>query len=491
MGKLDGLGYPSRIFNLAGTGLKRIKALLFGTVFIAPASNAALVDYFKFEDGSTNWQYIANFSSSVLIVLLSIALITLFFSHRRALRYNRKLEEIRALLEERVAERTQTLKESNTLLQKTNRLLEMEVSDHKSTEGRLRTSESYLRNILESMPVLLIGLNEDLEVTQWNKLTELRTGISEKAALGKNLWDAFPTVTLSSEQVMQVLESDRPNTIKYSQRGQYYFDITLFPLQGVEETGVVILIDDVTQQTLTENMLIQRDKMSSMGELASTMAHDIEVPLRRVLERLESLADRKESVDLEEFVGIAKEKGAQVSAIIDNLLGFAGDQSRERQIVRVPDVVNDSIELANDLLSFPSGRRFREIKIEKAYEASLPAIPGYISELKQVFLSLFRHAGYAFEELNEERVPIISIEISEHYDAVWAKIQHNGRGLTEAEQQDIFEPFFMNPQETDDEDTAWRRLSFSYFIVTEHHKGQMAVTSDMELGTTFHIQLQL
>lgn len=472
--------------------MKTIRTLLLGMLFIAPASHAALIDYFKFDDGSTNWQYVANFSSSVLIVLLSIVLVTLFFSHRKALKSNRSLEEIRAVLEQRVAERTQTLSESNTLLQKTNRLLEMEVTDHKSTMSKLSVSESYLRNILESMPVLLIGLNEKLEVTQWNKLTELRTGVAESVAMGKNLWDAFPTVTISPEQVTKVLESEQPSTIKYSQRGQYYFDITLFPLRGEGETGVVILIDDVTKRTLTENMLIQRDKMSSMGELASTMAHDIEVPLRRILERLDSMAESSGEIDIPAFVELAKEKGDQVSAIIENLLGFAGNQSKERQIVRVPDVIDHSVELANDLLSFPSGQRFREIKIEKNYEASLPAIPGYISELQQVFLSLFRHAGYAFESGEaKDQPPTIKIEVSEHYDAVWVKVQHNGRGLTESEQQDIFEPFFMNPTESDDEDSAWRRLSFSYFIVTEHHNGQMAVTSDLELGTTFHIQLQL
>ncbi|HLS99121.1 MAG TPA: PAS domain-containing sensor histidine kinase, partial [Porticoccaceae bacterium] len=49
--------------------------------------------------------------------------------------------------------------------------------------------------------------------------------------------------------------------------------------------------------------------------------------------------------------------------------------------------------------------------------------------------------------------------------------------------------FFNSP--TDHHYDASKRLSFSYFIITEHHKGQMAVTSDVNVGTTFHMQIQL
>ncbi len=46
---------------------------------------------------------------------------------------------------------------------------------------------------------------------------------------------------------------------------------------------MVILLDDVTQRVQNETMLIQRDKMSSMGEMASIMAHDINIPLRAII----------------------------------------------------------------------------------------------------------------------------------------------------------------------------------------------------------------
>ena len=60
-------------------------------------------------DGSTNWQYIANYSSGLLIIALTYTVVRLFFSRRQSQRYNIELEEIRAQLEKRVNERTATL----------------------------------------------------------------------------------------------------------------------------------------------------------------------------------------------------------------------------------------------------------------------------------------------------------------------------------------------------------------------------------------------
>jgi C4-dicarboxylate-specific signal transduction histidine kinase len=86
--------------------------------------------------------------------------------------------------------------------------------------------------------------------------------------------------------------------------------------------------------------------------------------------------------------------------------------------------------------------------------------------------------------------PTIQVILSESYDNLWIKIQHNGLGLTTEEQMNLFEPFFTGKSAAEGFD-AGQRLSFSYYIVTEQHQGNMAVTSDIELGSTIHIQLPI
>ena len=147
-----------------------MKYLIFLTIsLLSQPLSAALRMQFKYPDGSTNWQHVANWSGGILILLLSIAVINLFLTRRKVRKSNRELNEIRSELELRVQERTATLDESNRLLKETNKLLENEVDMHVSTAARLRASESYIKNILRSMPLMLVGVDKEGHITQWNK----------------------------------------------------------------------------------------------------------------------------------------------------------------------------------------------------------------------------------------------------------------------------------------------------------------------------------
>jgi len=185
-------------------------------------------------------------------------------------------------------------------------------------------------------------------------------------------------------------------------------------------------------------------------------------------------------------------KGEQVSAIISNLLAFARSRNGIKQMADIVDVMENTISLANEVVSVSGDLPFKQIKLERKFENNLPLLPCYITELKQVFLSLFRHACHALAQKKgvDGFEPTIKIILSENYDTLWIKIQHNGLGLTAEEQMHLFEPFFTDDPAAEDLDGS-QRLSFSYYIVTEQHQGHMAVTSDIDLGTTIHIQLPI
>jgi PAS domain S-box-containing protein len=470
--------------------------------------HAGITGIFKDENGKTNWQILANWSSGTLIILLSIVAISLFFARRRANRANAELTAIRKELEQRVKDRTATLDESNKLLKHSNQLLEDEVSQHVVTSDRLRSSESYIKDILTSMPLMLVGLDHEGRVTQWNKQVEKVSGIPATQALGKTLWEAYPTVSIAPEQIQQVIKKNTPIHFKQSLRSVAHYDITIYPLQSQVEQGVVILVDDVSKQTSAENMLIHNDKMSFMGELASTMAHDINVPLQAILMDLKSfqhtLADKAnidtvaddKSRQLNTILHDMSDKGEQVSTIISNLLSFARSRHDKKQLANIVDVMENAISLANDVISVSANLPFSKVLLDRKFEKNLPLTPCYITELQQVFLGLFRHACHALEvkmektPQGEEFTPTIKIILAECYDSLWIKVQHNGVGLTNEEQMYLFEPFLSNKSPEADFD-AGERLSFSHYIVTEQHQGEMAVTSDINVGSTVHIQLPI
>jgi len=261
----------------------------------------------------------------------------------------------------------------------------------------------------------------------------------------------------------------------------------------------------VTKQAAAEKMLIHNDKMSFMGELASTMAHDINLPLQAIMMDLrrfqriisgtsepQQISGSDQAQKLNTIIIDMSAKGEQVATIISNLLAFARSRNGQKQMADIVDVMENTISLANEVVSISDKLPFNQIKLDLNFEKNLPLVPCYITELQQVFLSLFRHACHALaqKKVAEGFEPSIKINLSNSYDNLWIKIQHNGLGLTAEEQMNLFEPFFTGKSTAEDFD-AGQRLSFSYYIVTEQHQGNMAVTSDVELGSTIHIQLPI
>ena len=450
-------------------------------IALASLSTSAFADMFavfRQEDGSTKWQYVANTTASVLILSLAIGLIFLIRAHLRAMRANRALTDIKATLEDRVAHRTAVLQ---------------------ATTEHLQEREAYITSIVNSMPVMLIGLDQQLQITQWNKTAEEVTGRPLKDVMGKNLWEAYAAITLTQEQVKAVLASGETLSLKHAQRGQYSFDITLYPLENHNDTGIVILISDVTKQVNAENKVAERDKVSAMGELASAMAYDISLPMQTILSRVTSARQEIEAAELGEVktfllqeVETVRLSAHQATAIAQNLLDLAGSHRDTKQLADVPPIMDRSIALATELFTDADSLAFKHILIRRNFAAALPQIPCFPAELEQVFVRLMRNAFYALnaKTWSDNHKPWINIEIGEFYDSLWIKIEHNGKCLSPNEQLDIFQPFFAITQ-YESTCPVEQRLSYSYFIITDHHSGQMAVTSDEQNGTCFNIQLAL
>ena len=470
-----------------------VAALLILVLYFSGAF-AEFVLLFKGEDGHTNWQYLANWSSATLIMLLSVTATFLFFSRQLANKANIELEAIKSKLELLVQERTATLDESN-------RLLTEEVELHLDTSHKLLSSEQYLKSILTSMPYMLVGLDSDGTITQWNIKAEQFTAISADDALGKNLWKVYPSMIVSAEQVAEVLKSRRITSLRQGHSGLRHYDITLYPLDGTEKPGIALLIHDVSKQVKFENRIIQHDRLSSMGELASSTANDINGPVQNMMRNIRRVNDdikllsEQTATDLPTKISAvqielndALEQGSKASSIINNLLDFASAQLEPKKQVDMIEVMEHVLELANKTLTVPQGLEFSKITIERNYDDELPMVRCHVAEIQQVYLNLLRHSLHSLANVEaEEFVPIIKVRIQECYGALWVKITHNGVGLTGDEQQSIFEPYFSNDP-LDGEDDANKRLSFCHFIVTEHHNGEMAVTSANEIGTTFHME---
>ncbi|MBK14069.1 MAG: PAS domain-containing sensor histidine kinase [Porticoccaceae bacterium] len=469
-------------------------AIIILGLTLSQIASADIFWAFRNEDSSTNWQYVANFSSSILIIALSLTALRLFLSQRQVKRYNKELEAIRRQLEERVEERTSNLNHSNQLLQNSNLALAEEIKEHLSTTERLASSEAYIGSILHYMPFMLVGLDGKNIVTQWNLEAEKVSGFKRSEIKGQNLWERYPQITLSKDQVTQARTGKKILSFKSYRKDHKYFDVTIYPLQEQQETGAVILIDDVTEQVNANNLILQRDKMSSVGEMAAVMAQDINLPLNATLKDLHSVrqALSEELLDtiwLNELIENALIRGQQSKSVVENLLSFSSTKGNEKSIEQMTTIIDHSLDLAVSLLSVHSGLRFRDIDVACDYEDNTLQIRCHVTELQQVFLSLFRHSCQQLGEIDEDdHTPQINIRVFSDEESIIIQVNHNGPSMSLEEQRLIFEPYTDHALPTD-KYLPENRLSFTKFIVVNQHHGQITISSNSAAGTTFHLRL--
>ena len=272
---------------------------LFTTSAIAATSNSTF-DFFDI-DPLLAW---------LIVTFIIIQMLTILGLQRSRLK-NKKAKHQLSLshkeLEKRVDERTETLSTTNERLQH-------EVSRHELTEALLQETKEYLNSIINSMPSILIGVTPAGYVTHWNASAEQATKIEANRALGARLDEIYPDIFVSTTMITESIERGVPQINENIQQGEgneaRFIDVTVFPLISHELTGAVIRVDDVTVRVKLENMMVQNEKMMSLGELAAGMAHEINNPLSVVLQGIQNIL-RRTSPDIKRNVTIAQECGTE------------------------------------------------------------------------------------------------------------------------------------------------------------------------------------
>jgi PAS domain S-box-containing protein len=380
-----------------------------------------------------------------------------------------------------------------------------DITERKQAEEELRHLRNYLSNIIDSMPSMLVGVDIDGRVTQWNKTAEQTTGIAASAAQGKTLSDVIPQMALETQKIA---ESIRTRQIKqeqkrsrHSEHGTRFEDVTIYPLitNGVE--GAVIRIDDVTDKVRMEEMMIQSEKMLSVGGLAGMLQTtevmglrlaDLEMPAnRRAAEEIgidmDGIKAFMEKRGIPRMITTINESGRRVANIVENMLNFARKSEAKVSSHNIEELLNKTLELAATDYDLKKHYDFKLIEIKKEYEKNMPAIPCEGSKIQQVLFNILRNGAQAMQEGEDKgRKPcfVLCLAHEKERGMVRIEIKDNGPGMNEETRKRVFEPFFTTkPAGTG------LGLSVSYFIVVENHGGKMAVESRPGHGAKFIIRL--
>jgi PAS domain S-box-containing protein len=394
------------------------------------------------------------------------------------------------------------------------------ITDHKRSDRELNRLRNYLADVIDTMPSILIGVDANGQVTQWNRKAMQASGLSAKEAVGHPLDTAFPAFAVAMNWTRESVQTGQvgfyPKQKRKTRNGNTHCeDVTIYPLSNVIG-GAVIRVDDITERMRLEEMMIQSEKMLSVGGLAAGMAHEINNPLAGVLQtasvllsRLGDDSDLPANHHAAEAVGTSmaaiqrfmhargipamletiKTLGQRMAVIVGNMLSFARRSESIFAAHRLDNLMDKALSLAATDYDLKTHHDFKHIEIVKKYADGLPPVMCEAAKIQQVLLNILRNGAQAMQVAGTAS-PRFTLTIRHNRDRpmVDMEIEDNGPGMDDATRKRVFEPFFTTKPEGVGTGLG---LSVSYFIITENHDGEMSVESHPGAGTKFTIGLPI
>ncbi|MBK8964795.1 MAG: PAS domain S-box protein [Candidatus Competibacteraceae bacterium] len=392
----------------------------------------------------------------------------------------------------------------------------IDITEQKRAKEEVARMRLYLKNIIDSMPSVLVGVDPWGYITVLNQPAEQTGGVSWAAAQGRFFGEVFPQLQSQFEQVRQAIRDGHPiktPRMTLEVDGElHYADVMVYPLMADNVSGAVIRMDDVTARVRIESMMVQTEKMLSVGGLAAGMAHEINNPLGAILQGSQNILRRigpeltqnraaadALGVDLNQLNRYLQERGilrllegireagARAAKIVADMLSFSRRSEAQFALVEVEDLLETVLRLAASDYDLKKKYDFKRIRIERAYDPVLRLVYCDKTEIEQVILNLLKNAAQAMAE-EETPSPRILLRTAREADYAVLEVVDNGPGMEDKTLKRIFEPFFTTK---DVGVGTGLGLSVSYFIVTEQHNGRLSVTSKPGQGACFSIRLPL
>ncbi|MGC4007791.1 MAG: ATP-binding protein [Pseudomonas sp.] len=349
--------------------------------------------------------------------------------------------------------------------------------------AELDTLRRYHRQTLQDLPMGVCSLAKDQEILMWNRAIEELTGVSAQRVVGSRL-AALP------DPWRGLLEGfiDAPDEHLHKQRLSIEGQTRWLNLHkaAIEEplapgnSGLVLLVEDLTETQSLEDKLIHSERLASIGRLAAGVAHEIGNPITGIACLAQNLREEREGDgELTEISGQILEQTKRVSRIVQSLMSFA--HAGGKQVAAEPVCLADVAQEAIGLLSL--NKRSVDVQFFNLCDPE-HWVEGDSQRLAQVLINLLSNARDASPPNGAIRV---RTEVSEQ--TIDLIVEDEGSGIPKSIIDRLFEPFFTTK---DPGKGTGLGLALVYSIVEEHY-GQITIDSpadpERECGTRISVTL--
>jgi histidine kinase len=369
--------------------------------------------------------------------------------------------------------------------------MNLDITLRKRLEERIRDSEAKYRIIYDNIPNPVFALDaESLKILDCNDNQRVVYGYQKKEILG------LPFMHLFDENDREVY-TEKIKTCKFIDQARQlcrdgriiFVNIRISPFDYMGKKNLLVTTSDITRRLIAEQQLVHAGKMTTLGEMATGIAHELNQPLTviktassflmRKIKKGEPIKDKILQTMSEEIDGHVN----RASRIINHLREFGRKSEVEKEAVNVNDPLNRAIDMFSQQL------KLREIILKKNFAPDLPHIQADPNRLEQVFVNLLINARDSIEEKWEKGMMYgkqpkeIDIRTGTENDQVIISVSDNGMGIPKRVRDRIFEPFYTTKKVGKGTGLG---LSISYGIIQDY-EGSIRLESTENMGSEFTI----
>jgi len=371
--------------------------------------------------------------------------------------------------------------------------LNIDITDRKRMEKKLKEANDFLMNLIESSVDGIIVTDMKGDILIFNKGAENLLGyqgeeVVEKMnirsiyqpGVAKEVMDklrspdfggigkltSFPIFHRKKDG--ELIEGDLSASIIYDEKGNEIASIGIFK-DLRERLKMERELREIQQA------LLQSEKLAAMGRLTSQIAHELNNPIYGIMNTLELLkTEIPPESKRRRILELSLSEIQRLSEMLRNMLSFSKPEEEKRRPVKIDELIEGI------LLVMEKQMKESNIQVEASFDSDIPEVMASTNQMRQVMLNILKNAKEAMPKGGT-----LTVRTTREGNKVLIHIQDTGIGIPEEIRDKIFEAFFTTKQKVKGVGLG---LSVCYGIIKDHG-GEIKVESEEGKGTTFTLSL--
>ena len=389
------------------------------------------------------------------------------------------------------------LEENTEELRRQAARLSLEISQRQQAEDEIRDSEKRYRLLAENATDVIwtVDVKSPTRLTYISPSVTRLLGYSVEEAKAKTMEEVFTPASFeiamkvfTEELIIENMEKKdlaRSRTLELELNCK---DGSLVPVEingGIvrdpdgKAVEILVIARDISERKQMEEQLVMTDRLASIGELASGIAHEINNPLTSIIGFSQLLIERNTLEDTKEDLDIIHSEAQRAAGIVKNLLTFSRKHAPVKQVSQVNSIIEEVLKL------HAYEQKVSNIKVHTQFTSDLPEIMVDYFQMQQVFLNVIINAESAMSDAHNKGTLTVTTERVN--GIIRASFVDDGPGISKENLSRIFTPFFTTKAIGKGTGLG---LSICHGIVTEHG-GRIYARNGLSKGATFIVELPI